>query len=318
MGAGLFRLMPRIHTIDAEVAGEAVRLIVGGAPAVPGATMAEKLAWMRRHGEHLRTLLMLEPRGHDAMHGALLTEPVTRDAHAGLIAMNAGGFSVLSGEAIIAVATIGREHKLITAPGEELVFDTPAGTIRVRPGATGVAVAGVPSFVHSAGLTVKVGARTITVDVAFGGEFYAVADSEAIGVPVDLGSASALIRMSAEIKKAIESSIRVAHPLEKSVTGIHGAIFTGAPRVGADLRTATVLSGRVLRRSPGVTGTAALLAVLDAMGLVTEDHAFTHEGVLGTTLTAKVAARQASGPLSVIVPVIEGAASITGFHEFVF
>lgn len=313
--------MNKINTIDAEVAGEAVRLIVAGGPLVPGRTMAEKLTWLRKHGEALRTLLMLEPRGHAGMHGALLTEPVSPNAHAGLLSMHAAGFPTLSGEAVIAAVTIGLEHHLIASSEPELLIDTPAGLVRARapvaPRVSGVSLIGVPSFVHSAGLTVEIGTRKIAVDVAFGGEFYAVADSEAAGIPVEMANASQLTRMGLEIAHAIESSRHVVHPLDNRLKGIHGTIFTGAPRVAADLRSATVLDGQVLRRSPGATGTAALLAVLDAMGLVMEDHPFTHEGVLGTTLQAKVLTRHLSGEVPMVVPVIEGTASITGFHEFV-
>ena len=110
------------------------------------------------------------------------------------------------------------------------------------------------------------------MDIAFGGEFYAIADSEAIGIPIDMANAAALVRMGREIKDAIESTVHVQHPIDARLKDIHGTIFTGASRAAADLRSATVLDGEVLRRSPGVTGTAALLAVLDAMGLLTEGH----------------------------------------------
>ncbi|MEO5739998.1 MAG: proline racemase family protein, partial [Vicinamibacterales bacterium] len=103
---------------------------------------------------------------------------------------------------------------------------------------------------------------------------------------------------------------------DAGLKGIQGTIFTGASRSVSDLRTATVLDGEVLRRSPGVTGTAALLAVLDAMGLLIEGHRFTHEGLLDTTLHGSVVSRQAGDPPTVN-PVIEGSASVTGFHEFV-
>ena len=179
-----------------------------------------------------------------------------------------------------------------------------------------MAVTGVPSFVHSAGLPLRIGTRNITVDIAFGGQFYAIADSEAIGISIDIANASALVRMGREIKDAIESSVHVQHRNDARVKDIHGTIFTGAARGEADLRSATVLDGEVLRRSPGVTGTAALLAVLDAMGLLTEGHRFIHEGVLGTTLHGSVVGRQA-GDAPAIIPVIEGSASTTGFHEFV-
>ena len=314
--------MKRIKTIDAEVAGEAVRLVVGGGPSVPGRSMAEKLAWLRKNGEDLRRLLMLEPRGHSGMHGALLTEPVSPKAHAGLLSMHAAGFPVLSGEGAIAAVTIALEQKLMGGADEELSLDTPAGIVRARPQFSGervdsVTMIGVPSFVHSAGLTVDVGARRIAVDVAFGGEFYAIADSEAIGIPIEMTNAPQLIRMGLAIKQAVESSINVVHPIESRMKGIHGTIFTGASRSAADLRSATILDGQVVRRSPGVTGTGALLAVLDAMGLLVEDHAFTHEGVLGTVLRARVLDRHQMDEVPMIVPIVEGSASITGFHEFV-
>jgi proline racemase len=314
--------MTRINTIDAEVAGEAVRLVVGGAPTVPGRTMSDKLKWLRRHGDALRQLIMLEPRGHAGMHGAMLTEAVSPEAHAGLLSMHAAGFPLVSGEGIIGAVTIALEHKLIHGVEDEVRVDTPIGLFRASPRTTGgrvtgVAITGVPSFVHSAGLALKIGSRHVTVDVAFGGHFYAIADSEAIGIPIDMANASALIRMGREITDAIESTVHVQHPIDSGVKDVHGTIFTGAARGAGDLRSATVLGGEVLRRSPGVTGTAALMSVLDAMGLLTDDHAVTHEGVLGTTLQGRVARREQIGEEAAIIPVIEGSASITGFHEFV-
>lgn len=303
--------MKRIKTIDAEVAGEAVRLIVEGGPSVPGGTMAEKLSWLRKHGDNLRRFLMLEPRGHAGMHGALLTEPVSPQAHAGLLSMHAGGFPHVSGEGIIAAVTIALEHKLIEGVKDEVLIDTPAGLFRAdiatlgARGAMSIAVTGVPAFVHAAGVPVRVGTRTITVDIAFGGELYAIADSEGIGIPIDMANGDALIRMGKQITEALESTKR-----------IHGTIFTGAPRAQADLRSATVLHEGIVRRSPGVTGTAALMAVLDAMGLLTEEHRLVHEGILGTTLQGRIAGRP-QGEDADIIPVIEGSASITGFHEFV-
>ena len=299
----------RINTIDAEVAGEAVRLIVGGGPAAPGRTMADKLVWIRKHGDHLRTLLMLEPRGHAGMHGALLTEPVSPNAHAGALFMNAAGFPLLSGEGVMAAVKIGLDHNLIASQDDQLLIDTPAGPVRATLQGSRVTLSGIPSFVHSPGVSITVGSRRISADVAFGGEFYAVADSEAVGVPIDMSHGPQLIRMALDLGTAMESLASV---------GIHGVIFTAPARTSADLRSATVLDGQVLRRSPGVTGTAAVLAVLDAMGLVMEEQTFTHEGILGTTLTGKISARQLEGETPAIVPSVSGDASITGFHEFVY
>jgi proline racemase len=167
-----------------------------------------------------------------------------------------------------------------------------------------VALAGVPSFVNSAGVPLCIGSRHITVDIAFGGECYAIADSEAIGIPIDIANASALIRMGREITAAVDQDI-------------DGTIFTGSPPAAADLRSATVIDGEVLRRSPGVTGTAALMAVLNAMGLLTGGHRFMHEGIRGTTLCGTITGQQQIGEVDAIIPAIEASASITGFHEFV-
>jgi proline racemase len=314
--------MTRIKTIDAEVAGEAVRLVVAGAPSVPGRTMVEKLKWLRRHGDAMRRLLMLEPRGHAGMHGAILTEPASSQAHAGVLSMHAAGFPLVSGEAIIGAVMIALEHKLIEGVEDDVVIDTPVGLFRTSPRATegritNVELTGVPSFVHSAGLNLKIGTRHITVDIAYGGHFYAIADSEGIGIPIDLANATALIRMGREITDAIESTVHVQHPIDAGVKDIHGTIFTGAARGASDLRSATVLGGEVLRRSPGMTGTAALMAVLDAMGLLTDERRFIHEGVLGTTLQGGVVRRLQIAEIAAIVPVVEGSASLTGFHEFV-
>jgi proline racemase len=313
--------MMRIKTIDAHVAGEAVRLIVGGGPTVPGRTMVEKFDWLRRHGDGLRRLLMLEPRGHDAMHGAMLTEATSSDADVGVLSMHAGGFPLVSGEGIIAAITIAVETKLIEGFDREIRVDTPVGVFGAYPRTTssrvtGVTVTGVPSFVHSAGLPLRIGTRSVSVDIAFGGEFYAIADSESIGTSVDMSNTAALIRMGREIKDAIDATVHVQHPMQRRVKDVSGTIFTGVARGAADLRSATVLGGEVLRRSPGVTGTAALLAVLDAMELLSEDRPFAHEGILGTRLHGSVERRHASEPPAVI-PVIEGSACITGFHEFV-
>lgn len=314
--------MQRIKTIDAEVAGEAVRLVVSGAPSVPGRTMGEKLRWLQKSGDELRQWLMLEPRGHAGMHGALLTEPVSLDAHAGLLSMHAAGFPVVSGEGIIAAVTMALENKLIESVDAEIRFDTPVGLMRARPLHEGeriasVAVTGVPAFVYAAGLPLVIGTRKIMVDVAFGGEFYAIADSEASGIPIDMSNSTKLIRMGREIKDAIESSAHVSHPIDGKLKGIHGTIFTGAPTASSDLRSATVLDGEVLRRSPGATGTAALMAVLNAMGLLVDDQPFRHEGILGTVLQGRVVSRDRIGDVDTVTPLIEGSATVTGFHEFV-
>src|SRR5262245_29370758 len=316
----------KFTTIDAHVAGDTVRFLVAGAPSLGGRTMAEKLAWVRKRGERLRRILMLEPRGHSAMHGAWLTEPASPEAYAGLLCMNAAGFPLFSGEAIIAAVTIALENQLIEGAPEELVIETPVGRVKARAtwqrSAAGtarieaVAVESVPALVLFAGAPVQLGARIVRADVAFGGEFYAIVDGESVGIPIDAIRAPQLLSAAREIRRALEQSLDIVHPQDKTWAGIDGVIFTGPPRAAADLRSVTVLDGKLLRRSPGVAGTCALLAVLDAMGLVDGSRLFIHEGLVGTTVGVRVQRRERIGEIRVIVPVVDASAWVTGRHEF--
>jgi trans-L-3-hydroxyproline dehydratase len=317
-----------LRTIDAHTAGEPLRLIVDGWPAPRGRTMLERRAWARQHQDHLRRALMFEPRGHLDMYGALLTEPERQDSHAGVLFMHNEGFSTMCGHGIIAVATIALERQLIDlgAGGALLVLDAPAGQIRARADLTtangqrrvsSVSFVNVPSFVFASRVPVRLGARTVPVDVAFGGAFYAIVDAEAAGVPVLPDRLADLRQAGMTIKHAIEAQLTVVHPAEPGLAGIYGTIFTGPPTVaGADLRNVTIFAEGEVDRSPCGTGTCAVLAVLDEMGVV-GNAPFVHESIIGTTFRARVADRTTVGDFAAIVPELTGDAWITGEHTFI-
>ena len=318
-----------LRTIDAHTAGEPLRLIVDGWPAPKGTTILEKRAWAKQHQDHLRRALMFEPRGHLDMYGALLTEPERPDSHAGVLFMHNEGFSTMCGHGIIAVVTIAFERGLIPPAGGDpaLVLDAPAGQIRARAEMTTVdgvtrvsrvSFINVPSFVLASGVPVKIGARTVPVDVAFGGAFYAIVDAEAVGVPVLPERLTELRRIGMEIKHAVEAQLTVVHPTEPGLKGIYGTIFTGPASVsGADLRNVTIFAEAEVDRSPCGTGTCAVLAVLDAMGIVQDGQPFVHESIIGTTFSAKVLERTTVGDFAAIVPELSGDAWITGEHTFI-
>jgi proline racemase len=339
-----------IKTIDAHVAGEPLRLVVDGFPAPRGRTMLAKREWAAGHADALRRALVLEPRGHADMTGAVLTEPVSPGAHAGVLFFHNDGFSTMSGHAVLAVTTIALECGLLLPGGDgaTIVYDTPAGSIRARAtikagGAGGAGEAGeaggageagragaagsirvervsfvnVPSFVLHAGLPIQLGARHLRADVAYGGAFYAIVDSEAVGVAIDAAHLPELRRAGMAIKRAIESTHAVVHPLDPSVTGIDGTIFTGPSHDnGADLRNVAVFADAEVDRSPCGTGTCAVMAVVDAMGLLAEDKPFVHESVIGTRLAGRLVGRTVVGDYPAIVAEIEGSAWITGEHTF--
>jgi trans-L-3-hydroxyproline dehydratase len=314
-----------IHTIDAHAAGEPLRLVVDGLPSPEGATMLEKRAWAEKRLDHFRRALMLEPRGHADMYGALLTEPVTPDAHAGVLFMHNAGWSTMCGHGIIAVTTMALERGLITTSSDEIRYDAPAGRVVARahraeatPGArvTSVGFVNVPSFVFEAGLPVSAGGRTVRVDVAFGGAFYAIVDAEAAGLPIVAGRLPELRTLGMAIAREVDRLRTVVHPLDPGLSGVYGTIFTGPPQGEADLRNVTVFADAEVDRSPCGTGTAAVMAVLSEMGVLMDDLPFVHESIVGTTFTGRVVARTRVGEREAIVPSIEGSAWVTGEHAF--
>jgi proline racemase len=271
---------------------------------------------------------MFEPRGHLDMYGALFTEPERADSHAGVLFMHNEGFSTMCGHGIIAVVTIAFERGLIATGGEPgvLTLDAPAGQIRARAELTRVngqtrvsrvSFVNVPSFVFASAVPVKIGARTVPVDVAFGGAFYAIVDAESAGLAVTPDRLPALRDTGMIIARAVERAITVVHPNEPGLTGIYGTIFTGpASAPGADLKNVTIFADHEVDRSPCGTGTCAVLAVLDAMGLVDPSRPFVHESLIGTTFNARVVDRTTVGDLAAIVPELSGSAWITGEHTF--
>ena len=321
-------MVHKVRTIDAHAAGEPLRLVVEGLPSPEGATMLDKRAWAQKRLDHLRRAIMLEPRGHADMYGALLTEPVTPGAHAGVLFMHNEGWSTMCGHGVIAVTTIAIQRDLIWPGGPTLLFDSPAGLIEARAAVTteadgerrvaSVAFRNVPSFVFEAGLPVKLsGGRTLLVDVAFGGAFYAIVDAEAAGLAVDAARLPELRRIGTEVKHEVERLRQVVHPLDAGLKGIYGTIFTSPPRhADAHLRNVTVFADAEVDRSPCGTGTAAVMAVLSEMGVLSDDAPFVHESIVGTLFTGRVVGRTRVGDYAAIVPEIQGAAWITGEHTF--
>jgi trans-L-3-hydroxyproline dehydratase len=315
-----------IRTIDAHTAGEPLRLIIDGFPAIQGRTMLEKRAWVEEHHDHLRTALMLEPRGHGDMYGAVLTTPEHETSDAGVLFMHNQGYSTMCGHGVIAVVTVALEHGLLMPrTPDRVVLDTPAGTIhtvahRARDDrrVARVGFRNVPSFVLQAGVPVRLGTRMLRADVAFGGAFYAIVDSEAAGIPIVPSRLDDLRRAGMAVKREVEAAVTVVHPEQPLLHGIYGTIFTGpASSHDADLRNVTVFADAEVDRSPCGTGTCAVMAVLAAMGLLGPGQTFTHESIIGTRFTGRVEGDTTAGELAAIVPHLEGEAFVTGKHAFV-
>ena len=304
--------------------------------------MLEKRAWAMKRLDHLRKALILEPRGHTDMYGALLTEPITRDSHAGVLFMHNEGWSTMCGHGIIAVTTMAIERGLIwlarardrstrrrprrKPTSVQIRYDTPAGPVQARAHLShhgdsvrveSVAFRNVASFVFEPSLMVTVGSRKIPVDVAFGGAFYAIVDAEAAGLPIDAAHLPELRKLGMAIAREVEKLRSVVHPNDSGLQGIYGTIFTAPAQLpDAHLRNVTIFADAEVDRSPCGTGTAAVMAVLNDMGLLLDDVPFIHESIVGTTFKGRVVDRVVVGEKPAIVPEIEGSAWITGEHTF--
>jgi proline racemase len=316
--------MVTIKTLDAHTAGEPLRLIIDGFPEPQGDTMLERREWLREHHDDLRRAIMLEPRGHADMYGALLTRPERAGSDAGVLFMHNEGYSTMCGHGIIAVATLVFERGLLSPrTAGELVLDSPAGAIHARVRFDGTRVGGVsfinvPSFVLHAGIPVRANGRDMRADVAFGGAFYAIVDSESAGIPVSGHRLDDLRRTGMAIKGG-RWSRRFASSIHWTLVSTVSTARSSPRRhrgEDADLRNVTIFADAEVDRSPCGTGTCAVMAVLAAMGLLGPEQTFTHESIVGSRFRGRVVGETMVGELPAIVPEIEGEAYLTGEHTF--
>ena len=313
-------------TVDAHTGGEPLRIVTGGVPRIPGATILEKRRWVREELDHVRRALILEPRGHADMYGAYLTEPVTEAADLGVIFMHNEGYSDMCGHGIIALATVAVAQGLVTRtiPETRVGIDAPAGFIEAYAQWDGhrvgeVRFRNVPSFLHTADLTVATPSfGDVTVDVAFGGAFYAYLDAAQLGLEVTPEHLRGLIRAGDEIKRAVMAAVDVVHPLESELRGIYGTILAGpAETPEGTQRNVCVFADREVDRSPTGTGTAGRVAQLVASGRLGMGEAIVNESIVGSAFRGRALERTRVGPYDAVVPEVAGRAAIVGFGTWV-
>lgn len=315
----------RFTSIDTHTGGEPLRIITGGLPRLHGHSILEKRAYFRDVHDDIRRLLMFEPRGHHGMYGCVVTDPVSDDADFGVLFMHNEGFSTMCGHGIIGVVTALIETGQLQVNPEkpQIVIDSPAGKVIAQAQVDGTTVKSVsfenvPSFVYRADLPVVLNNLQFTVDIAFGGAFYAIVDSAVLGVKVRTEEIPTLQQYAFEIKKYIHENYDVVHPYEPELKGIYGVIFSDSPvRADSHLRNVTVFADEQIDRSPCGTGTCARLATLYQRGKVKANEPFVHEGIVGSQFVAKVLREVKVGEYDAIVPEICGNAFVTGFHQFV-
>lgn len=316
-----------ITAIDAHTEGEPVRLVTSGLPYVPGQTMLEKMEYFSQNLDHFRAALCDEPRGHEAMYVVVMTPPVSREAAFGvLFMMSPKEYHDMCGHGSIGVATIAVEMGIVEAkePVTEVVFDAPAGTVHVmvnveQTKAKSVTIRNVPSFLYASKMVNVPSFGEIPVDVAFGGNAYAIMEAKDIGVkpePKDLARAEELLQ---KIKECVNEQIGFQHPEYPEINGIHILEICDKPRSpkANSINIATVGFGKNMDRSPCGTGTSAKMAALWAKGKLKLGETYATESIIGSIFYGKLVKEVKVGDFRAVVPEITGSAWITGVHNFV-
>ena len=308
--------------IDGHTAGNPVRLVAGGAPLLRGSTMAERRLDFLERFDWIRESLCLEPRGHDMMSGGFLYPPITPEADLGIIFIETSGSLPMCGHGTIGLLTFGLENGLISpsAPGR-LKVEVPAGLLDVEYGVEGdrvtfVRLRNVPSYVAMRDIAITVpDLGDLTLDIAYGGNFYAIIEPQGPYRGLDAMTASQLVEFSRTIRAILRDKVEPVHPVEPSIRGVSHVMWTDrADGNGAHGRNAVFYGEKAIDRSPCGTGTSARLAHLFSRDELQPGESFVNESYIGSRFTGRIEAITALGNFPAIVPSIEGSAISTGFN----
>ncbi|MGI9615889.1 MAG: proline racemase family protein [Acidimicrobiales bacterium] len=332
------RFSSMLTAVDVHAEGEPGRVITAGVLDMPGDTMLAKAQWMEANADHLRQRLLREPRGYPGLCCNILVPPCDPTADAGVIIMEQTEYPPMSGSNTICVVTALLETGLVAMeePVTELRLEVPAGLIDVRAACengkvTAVTFRNVPAFaVHLDAVVDVPSLGSVTVDVAWGGMFFVIADGDSLDVDLTARNGAEIARVGELIRAATADQLPVAHPHHPELAGPTISQLSGvAAAAGAHRRNAVVLStGEIdldqpetatgaLDRCPCGTGTAAKMAVLHARGELALDEAFVHEGPLGTTFTGRLVEETTVGPYPAVIGEITGQGWITGLANYV-
>ncbi|MER5974545.1 proline racemase family protein [Streptomyces sp. NPDC002055] len=341
--------------VDSHTEGMPTRVVTGGVGPIPGDTMADRRRYFVEHLDHIRQLLVNEPRGHAAMSGAILQPPTRPDADWGVLFIEVSGCLPMCGHGAIGVATVLVETGMVevTEPVTTVRLDTPAGLVEVRVAvrdgrAEHVTLRNVPSYADELDAAVRVpGLGEVRYDMAYGGNFYAVVPLERLGIPFSREHKDRILAAGLDLMAAINKERRPVHREDPAISGCHHVQFTApgtaAPRPTAPgptapestapestaleptapdptplshARNAMVIHPGWFDRSPCGTGTSARMAQLHARGDLPLHRDFVNESFIGTRFTGRLVGTAEVGGREAVVPTVTGRAWITGMGQY--
>ncbi len=316
------------RTVDYHTAGEPFRIVLEGAPELPGDSVADRRARAVADpaAQRVRQLLCHEPRGHADMYGGFLVPPDDDGADLGVLFWHKDGFSTACGHGTIALGVWAVESGFVERGGDgltEVVVDVPSGRARALVRHDGGRVVdatfvSVPSWVHSRGVEVVTDRGRVSVDIAFGGAMYAVLPASDVGLDVSPAHYGDLVALGRQVRDALDAAGLAEHPEDPRLSGIYGTILTAPGASGDPLhqRNCTVFADGQVDRSPCGSGTAARVALLAEDGLMGPGDELLHESVVGSTFRARIEGTGTAYGRPSVVPAVTGSAYRVGTSEF--
>ena len=309
------------HCIDAHTCGNPVRVVTSGAPQLDGETMLDRREHFMREFDWIRTALMFEPRGNAMMSGSMLYPSSREDCDIGILYIETSGCLAMCGHGTIGTVTIAIEKGLVTPRvAGELHLETPAGRVvasyteedgKVKS----VRLVNVPSYLHAKDLSVECPelGGDLKMDVAYGGNFYAIVDPQTHYRDLEDLTAGDILRISPLLRERMNEKYEFIHPEDPRICGLSHLEWTGRPKQpGSDARNAVFYGDQAIDRSPCGTGTSARMAQLAARGKLSKGDRFVHESYIGSRFTGRVEDLTSVGDYPAIIPSIEGWARIYG------
>ena len=313
-----------ITTVDTHTQGEPTRIVMSGIGFIPGSSMMEKKQWVSAHRDYLRKMLMHEPRGHQDMFGAVITEPCNSEAHAGVIFMDGGGYLNMCGHGSMGVVTALLETGMVTVnPGQNealICLDTPAGMIHSKAvineqgQVQQVTIQNQPAFWVTKIQVDLLPLRNITVNIAYGGNYFALVNVEDLNLTVEPCHLDELKKLGIAVREAVNQKVHITHP----ATGLAGTVaLTEIYQNTEPARNVVVFGAGQIDRSPCGTGTSAKMAFLHHGRQLAVDEIYPYQSIFETEFIGKIIQETRIGDTMGIIPEITGNAYITGFHQFI-